>query len=220
MPKSLDKLATQEYLVRTRVALENVLNNPVITAALALFGFGAGRIGEGTVLLETAENLTQAQKVAYAGQHASTQALNQARATADGRYTLHHRLALLTFQDDDQTQETLDIHRRKQNSFSKWLCQVGQFYHRVLVNPEIIEALGRYNITQEDLQAGLALVNQVIQLDQEQEDAKGQAQQATRDRDAALENLSQWMSEFREVAKIALAGTPELYESLQLGTVR
>ncbi len=36
---------------------------------------------------------------------------------------------------------------------------------------------------------------------------------------AALDELRQWMSEFKMIAKIALARAPQLFEALQFGVV-
>ena len=213
-------LPIADFLVQSRVGLENAQSNPEIAGAIAQYGENADRIGEKMGLLVNAENLAEAQKIAYAGQHAATQSVTEARATADKQYSTHRRLALRVFQGDLQRRETLAIHMRKQSSFSKWLTQLLQFYNQALADPAVIDALGRYNITQQDLQAGLALVQEVVRLNQEQEDAKGKAQQATRDRDAALQVLGRAMSELREIAQIGLADRPDLYQSLQFGPAR
>jgi len=44
-------------------------------------------------------------------------------------------------------------------------------------------------------------------------------QQATKARDAVLNQLDEWMSEFKQVAEIALAGSPQQLEALQFGAV-
>ena len=52
-----------------------------------------------------------------------------------------------------------------------------------------------------------------------QEREKYEAQQATKDRDAALDRLDDWLGDFREVAAIALADQPQQLEALQFGVV-
>ena len=57
-------------------------------------------------------------------------------------------------------------------------------------------------------------LEQVAELNSVREREKVEAQQATKDRDAALSALRAWLSEFRAVAKIALADTPQQLEAL------
>ena len=47
-----------------------------------------------------------------------------------------------------------------------------------------------------------------------QEAAKGEAQQATPDAEAALKALEVYARELREVAKVALRGKPQLLEAM------
>lgn len=52
-----------------------------------------------------------------------------------------------------------------------------------------------------------------------QEKEKGEAQEATQKRDAAIAALDEWLGDFRVVARIALEDIPQLMEALKLGTV-
>ena len=64
-----------------------------------------------------------------------------------------------------------------------------------------------------------ALVAQVKSLGETQQREKGKAQTATKERDAAIDALDEWLSEFRTVAKIALEDNAQMLEALQFGTV-
>ena len=219
MPR-LYRFNKQEYLTRVRIALQIALSDPEIAAAIALFGFDALRVAAGIALLETAETLFETQKAEYDQQYTATEELNQARAAADARYTLHRKIALVLFEDDPERQRELDINQRKQLSLSGWLGQVQRLYTHALANQEIMDAFAYYNVTPADLEAGQALVQEVLVRKEAQEREKGQAQQATRDRDAALEVLADWMDKFAKIAAIALSDRPQLLESLQLGAIR
>ncbi len=63
------------------------------------------------------------------------------------------------------------------------------------------------------------LVVQVKVLGEIQQREKGEAQTATKERDATLDALDVWLSEFKTVARIALADNAQMLEALQFGTV-
>ena len=52
-----------------------------------------------------------------------------------------------------------------------------------------------------------------------QEKEKGESREATRTRDAKLDDLYDWFADFRDVAVIALDGNPEWIEIIRKGEV-
>ncbi len=52
-----------------------------------------------------------------------------------------------------------------------------------------------------------------------QEKEKSEAQKATKARDAALDALEEWYTEFRELAQIALEDDSQQLEALGMGSV-
>jgi len=58
------------------------------------------------------------------------------------------------------------------------------------------------------------LINAYDAANRIQEQAKGAAQQATRDQDAALKALDLWCSQYIKIARVALQGKKELLEKL------
>lgn len=53
-----------------------------------------------------------------------------------------------------------------------------------------------------------ALVQDLVKADQAQEREKGEAQAAAKKRDRAFDDLAEWLSDYREVAKTALDAHP------------
>jgi len=58
------------------------------------------------------------------------------------------------------------------------------------------------------------LVQAVAEANAVQEKEKGEAQEATKLRDAALDDLDQWMSDFIAIARLALEERPQYLEKL------
>ena len=110
----------------------------------------------------------------------------------------------------------LELSGPKKQSISGWLRQALVFYSNVLQDTEAQTALAYFNITVEALTAGKAAVEAVGALNTVQEKEKSEARQATQNRDEALDALDSWLHKFYEVAKLALADTPQQLVALQL----
>ncbi len=208
-----------QRLTQASIAIANARQNPRILDALSTYGYDETVLQQGQDLLDTARALTDAQRKEYGDQFAATAALQEALAAADRLYTTHRTLAKLAFKAAPGRRTALALDERKKQSFSGWLTQAKRFYANLLADADAIAALARFQITQEKLTQGQALVEEVERLDQKQEDEKAEAQQATRERDAALDALDDWLAEFHVVARIALTQTPQLLESLQPGAI-
>ena len=211
-----------DFLSWASVALENALNSPDVQAAMSAFGYDEARLLEGVALLETALSHRAGQKEDYGKQYAATLAMRQAWHAADRQYyALHRRLVrlILRYDADLQRRNALGLNVPKSQRFNLWLDEAVSFYNNVLQDPQIQTALASYNVTLEDLEQGQAAIQEVKALKGVQDREKTQAQQATKDRDAVFKALNEWLAKFREVARIALADSPQHRESLQLGHI-
>ncbi len=208
-----------EYLTRTGVAIGNARETPAILAALEVYGYDDAVLQQGQDRLDTAFSLSSAQRKEYAEQYGATAALNEGHAEADRLYSTHREMAGIAFKKDLTRLATFELNQSKKKSFSGWLTQARYFYTKLLADADAIAALGRFRITQEQLEAGQALIEQAMALNKTQQKEKSEAQKATKDRDAALDELHEWMSEFKAIATIALADDSQLLEALQFGAI-
>jgi len=65
----------------------------------------------------------------------------------------------------------------------------------------------------------LTIGEQTYAVKRAQEKERGEAQDATKQRDAAIAALETWLADFKVVARIALQDTPQLLEALNLGAI-
>lgn len=211
--------ALPDFFANAALIFDNSQSTPHIAAALDAFGYDAATMEEGQVLFETARSLYDAQIREYGEQHAATQAFNEAVAQADKSYAALRRLAKVAFKGDAQRQTDLRLNERKPQVFSPWYEQARHFYTALLSDTEAQSQLTRFRITPEALQAGQAQVEQAFALNSAQEQEKGEAQEATQQRNTAIEALAEWLNDFKVVARIALEDSPQLLESLNLGAI-
>ncbi len=79
--------------------------------------------------------------------------------------------------------------------------------------------MARFGFDRAKLEAGAALVQAVADADHSQEGQKGEAQQATKVRDAKLDEMDQWVADFKVIAGVALADNPQQLEKLGFGAI-
>ena len=77
-----------------------------------------------------------------------------------------------------------------------------------------MSGLKEFGVTEQKLKAGLAEVKALEAANLAQEKEKGEAQAATQKRDAAMDELQDWLSDYLGIAKIALEENPQLLEGL------
>lgn len=207
------------FFTESATLLTNAQEHPDIAAALDLLGYDAVTLQEGQTLLETARALHDTQIREYGEQHAATRAFETALQVADKAYATHRRLAKLAFKTDAQRQTDLHLNARKPRAYKPWYEQARHFYTALLADTAAQNSLARFKITLEALTAAQTQVEQTLSLKNEQEREKGEAQDATQQRNAALENIDEWLTDFKVVARIALEDTPQLLEALALGTI-
>ena len=94
------------------------------------------------------------------------------------------------------------------------MVQSTQFYKNALASKAILKDLAEFGITEQKLKAGLKEVEAIEAANLAQEKEKGEAQAATQKRDAALDELQDWLSDYLAIAKIALEEEPQLLEGL------
>lgn len=207
------------YFAGATTILTNAQEQADIAAALDAFGYDDTALKEGQILLDTARSLYDAQIKEYGEQHAATQAFDTATQQADKTYAAHRKLAKVAFKTDAQRQTDLHLNDRKSQVYATWYEQARHFYTALLADTDAQTKLARFKVTPEALQAAQAQVEQTQTLKSAQEKEKGEAQNATQQRDTALKALDNWLADFKVIARLALEDTPQLLESLKLGAI-
>ena len=200
-------------LAASQLALSNAATIPKIGSLLIEFGYDAARIAEGQTLYETALAAQVSQKQEYGEQYEATQTFETAWKAANQAYMQSVKIARVAFKGDPNAAKALGIAGQRKYSYSGWLDQAQQFYLAALDNADFQTELALFGVTLEKLQAGKALIDDVVTAKTAKESETGQAQQATKTRDTALDTLDDWMSDFIAIARIALKGT-QLSEAL------
>jgi hypothetical protein len=204
---------SEQRLLAAQLACEAVLNDRELQASLAAYGYDAARLAEGKALRDQALALHQRQRAGYGEQFAATDAHSAAQAQAHAAYMRHLAVARVALREDRGAAQKLDLAARKRTQ-AGWLLQARQFYANALGEPAIVGKLAAFGVAREQLEAAEQLVAAVEAVLVARQSKQGQAQEATRARDAALSALNRWMRDFVAIARVALAEQPQLLERL------
>ncbi|MEL7069858.1 MAG: hypothetical protein AAGN15_14555 [Cyanobacteria bacterium J06581_3] len=202
------------FLSQAQLAIDNSLNNPQILAAVKDFGYDTKRLNQGKALYN-ALAAAQLEKSSESGEQISASEAVQAQwETSKKSYMRLVKVARVALKKEGGAISQLALSGKRKESLSGWLSQANQFYQNALSSPAILKALKEFGITDKKLTAGLQEVKAVEAANLAQEKEKGEAQAATQKRDAALDAMQDWLSDYLAIAKVALEEEPQLLEGL------
>ena len=197
-----------------RVALENAVSSTAISTALAGTGYDDTVINQGKALLLAAQtayatNQTEDDETLQAYSIFSSQ-----RDAVSDNYRIHRKKAKVLFRKDLVAAQTLDITGSIPQAYVKWLDSIKRFYTTIDTTAEIKAKMATLAVTEEDVSNALSAIEALEAARADYLREKGESQAATRAKDKALRELSQWMSDFYAIARIALKDQPQLLEAL------
>ncbi|MFO7681406.1 MAG: hypothetical protein R6X34_15280 [Chloroflexota bacterium] len=212
MAKTNKSIAHQ--ILAAEVAINNSLANPIILDAVTAFGYTQDRLEAARALHAETLDLVARQQAAYGEQFAATQAVRQAQAAATQAYSAALKIARIVFRDDLTAQNALGLSGSRKKSLSGWLDQARRFYNNLLRTPEFVAAMTPYSYTQARLEQEAGLVQTVAVASEMQDKERGKAREVTKQRNAKLDELARWLADYKAVAEVALAASPQKLEQL------
>jgi hypothetical protein len=175
---------------------------------------------KGENLLLKVKELKSTQVGDYGSKYAASELVTEKWAKAKSTYMITLKLVRVVFKDDIDVMVKVKATGQRRRSLSGWLSDAEIFYTNLLNTPVAVEKLQRYGYTSERLQSEFDAVKEVGQLHSRRLNETGEAQQATVERDKAFDELCNWYSDFRAIARIALYDKPQLLEVLGITVKR
>ncbi|MEK6478089.1 hypothetical protein WJR50_11160 [Catalinimonas sp. 4WD22] len=207
----MQKRTVSSELVQAHIAIENALSHEPILKKLAAFNYNQKRMLEGKVLKEELEMLESVKQDKYGQQFSSTDSIYAQQKEIMQRYKQHCKRARMAFEGQRGILEQLQLPGKRKGDFHGLMGQIKAFYTKI---EQYAEQVSKFNISPEEVAQTKAMLEALSAARLQQQQSKGEAQHATHQRDAKRKELRKWMSQFRKVARIALADEPQLLESL------
>lgn len=208
---SKPKTTIAEQLNAAQVAINNSQADEEIQALVSGFGYSVGRSGklaEGCGLVERAQAAVLAQTQAAGAQKDATLALQAAKVAATDAYQALAKVARATC--DPAQLKALGLSGKMPIDTAGFLKAAYVLFDSAVTTP----VLAGFGYSAEKLAAERSKVTAYDEANRKQEAAKGTAQQATREQEAALQALNEWVAQYLKIAKVALREKPQLLEKL------
>jgi small-conductance mechanosensitive channel len=203
-------------LSAAQILLTGLFADKQIQDVMAQYGYTAERLQEGQMLLERTLAAQNNQQIEYSEQYESTRELNRLWEEANQTYIQLSTLARVALKDDPMLLSQLDLLGRRKSALADWLRQVDQFYRNALASDTVFARLARFNVSRERLELGRSQYEQVFEASARQSKERSEAVDATRRRDQLLDELADWLGDFSDIARVALADQPQKLQALGL----
>lgn len=198
------------------VCFKNVKTQSTIASTMEEFGYTSEVIAIGENLYTETVAVYNQNKIEDDETTAASDVYKTTKKELEKWYKKHVQKARVAFRNDPVTKERLEIVGSKSEAYASWIIRVKKFYAEV-TNDELIKAkIVRLKTPEEELTAAVTLIGETETARANYLREKGESEDATKQKDAALAKLDDWMSEFYDVAKIALEDHPQLLEALGL----
>jgi hypothetical protein len=197
-----------QQLFQAEVVLNNSLVDTEIVETVSEFGYTEVRLREGLALYEATLAAVNAQKSARGDQKMSTAEMQTAYHTARSAYQSVAKVARATL--DEGGLATLGLSGNMPRDVAG-LILAG---YTLFDNAAQSGLLADYGYDTARLAIERTKIEALNAAHQAQRCAKGDAQQATQDRDAALACLGEWLAQYLKIARVALADRKSLLEKL------
>ncbi len=206
---------SDEYILdRCRTVIDNSLSDAEILEAVGTYGYDQASLQRGKALFEEASDQYHNKVREYDEQYASSRRFRDTFARAHDHYMDCVKVARVVYKNDPDTYQRLGVFGERTTRFPDWLPQVRGFYDGALGDSQILGKLSNWGITRKRLEAGVELVEEAVAASDAQQRESGEAQQATQEKNAAIDTLYEWTSDYLTIAEIALKDKLQLLEKL------
>lgn len=208
------RFSQERILQDAGILLDNLVNQPVISEKMNLYGYGTEKVAEGKKIWDTAKqnyDLTKRESAESSQAYADyTQGLN----TLKEGYSLDRKKVKTLFKGKAEVLKTLSVDKVESRSYSIWIAEVERFYNALEAETELLQQLQPMQMNLDGVKAQQKKVREVIAAYSVYIREKGESQDATKKKEEAFKHLSEWIRTCYAVAKIALREEKQLLESL------
>lgn len=190
--------------------VDNATAHPEIQKKMNALGFSARRILEGSTLLDAARAGQIDKHEKYSERQQLSERVKTDFQQARQLFEEHVRIIRFAFRHEPALLQSFNV-QRVSRRIESWLLQASECYRMAARHQEVLEASG---LSAAEVGQAAAGIEAIMTMRNQRMRCKGDAEEATRLRNASMKALKLWMRDFRVIARIALRESPQLMEAL------
>ncbi|RED92190.1 hypothetical protein [Marinoscillum furvescens] len=188
--------------------------DPEVAPLLDAYGIDEPYLLERMTLYNTTAELIQKQIQEYRESDLAYDEFYVAKDEVQEAVARTVKLVRVLSRNDADLQNRLNLHTAFPDSIADWIEHTITFYTLLQGETEFVTTLNRFKLTTEKIQQEKDMVHNLKQLREKVTVENGQAQEATRERNEKLDQLDDYCTELKVIARLALESKPQLLEKL------
>ncbi len=203
-----------DFLSFCKQAIEAGESHSEIMALFAAIQLGEEDLGYGRTLLNRA-NVAYDNRIDESLEEGSSyEVFDKELSMCLETYYDHKEAADIAFLKDSSAKAELQIDTALPNAYVNRKRAVETFYKKLSENSDYLAKMARFQVDLDTVNECLDSIKRVEAARKAYTDDRGEAQEATLEKDEALAKLDDWMDEYIALAKYALKRKPQLLEVL------
>ena len=208
------KKSFTDSMAQISLGINGTLNNPAIMARMIPFGYTEEVMNIGKAKLDTTQAASLKHQREYGEQYTAFEEKNLLWSEAQTRYKTIITLSRIALKGKPGVLHSLRATGSRSRSLTGFIKDARFLYNNLLAQPECMEIIRKFGITAARLNAENHQINDLERAYENFFKEKGEAQDMTVKRDQLFDDLYNWYSDFRAVARLALNDSPQMLEEL------
>lgn len=209
-----NRVSELQMLENYRHLFSNLGEIPGLAAEMEEYGYDAAKMAEGKALYDRALALYGQNKQEASEEGVAYKKFAALYDTVSEAYNRNRKRAKVALMKRPDLWQTLAIDGGIAKAYLPWAQAAETLYTQAKVHAEARPLLEKFKVTKAVADEQLAKFEELRALRDAYTKEKGESQDATKAKDAAFAQLSDWAADFYATAKIALEDRPQLLESL------
>lgn len=207
----------EKILVRLKdhdILINNGIDDPVIFNRMLPMGYTWEEMNHAKGLLDeskAANRLNHNERIEY---HEAIDRRRDAKDLFHGDYICDLELARIAFRNDRNILSKIDASGTREKGIAEYLEQAENFYSSLGENPSLLEKIAVFGYTAEIINERLASIGNIWSLIRQIEREEGDSQHQVNVRDDKLDELDDWTSIYKRVARVVFKDEPQYLEKL------
>ncbi len=188
--------------------------DPEIATKLEEVGVDADYLTAGETLHNETEQLIEKQKQEYQESATAYDNFYLAKDEAKTKFKKTFKVVDVTSRKDQNLRDRLKLTVAVPYAIEEWISYTTNFYNALLNESDFLTKISKFKVTSERVNAEKSAIEALKPLRDAAKKEEGEAQEATRVRNAKLEELDDYCDELKVFAELALEDEPQLLEKL------